>query len=480
MEPSNKPAERPTGVRHLVLAALLAITTINYVQRNSISPAETTIREDLDLKITQTGHAVSAFFITYALLQIPSGWLAQRWGARRALAFFAAGWSVVIGLTALASGLAGLLAARLALGALQAGIFPCATLVLASWYPASRRGLASALLNSFMLIGSAVGSVITGVLLEPLGWRWLFALYAVPGLAWSLWFLVWFRNRPQDHPGVNPAELAIIADAPPFRWPAADPVTLTAAQPPSDIVAHLGGVTEQTPAALPVPPAIPATAGALRESSRRGPLPWGAIFLTTALVLLYVQQFCRAGANRFFDLWLATYLQEERGLSKAAAGVWASLPQWTGVVGGIIGGILSDAVLRRTGSLRAARTGVAAASLAGAVLCYLIAYPIPDPRLATAVASLGAFLFTFSSPCSYALTMDLGGRYVGIVFAVMNMAGNLGAFSYTWLTPQLTHHTGGWDAGLALFLAMHAVAIGCWLLLDPTGVVGEPRAAAGD
>src|SRR5262249_40578774 len=152
------------------------------------SPAETTIRADLGLQITQTGDAISAFFLTYALLQVPSGWLAQRWGARAALAFFTAGWSVAVGLSALAGGLAGLLVARLALGAFQAGIFPCAPLILAVWSPASRRGLASALLNSFMLIGGAFGSMLTGVLLGPVGWRWLFALYALPGLLWAAWF----------------------------------------------------------------------------------------------------------------------------------------------------------------------------------------------------------------------------------------------------------------------------------------------------
>ena len=162
-------AERPTLVRHLVLAALLAITAVNYIQRNSIGAAETTIRAELKLDMRDTGDAISAFFLTYALLQVPSGWLAQRLGARAALTLYAAGWSAATGLCALADGLLGLYAARLLMGALQAGIFPCCTLILASWYPTSRRGLASALLNSFMLIGGAVGVPLTAVLLGPLG-----------------------------------------------------------------------------------------------------------------------------------------------------------------------------------------------------------------------------------------------------------------------------------------------------------------------
>ena len=117
-------ATRPTHIRHLVLAALCVITTINYIQRNSFAGAETTIRADLELSRNDTGDAMSAFFLTYALCQVPSGWLAQRWGGRRTLTLYAAGWSIVMALTAAATNLPALLGTRWAMGALQAGIFP--------------------------------------------------------------------------------------------------------------------------------------------------------------------------------------------------------------------------------------------------------------------------------------------------------------------------------------------------------------------
>jgi ACS family glucarate transporter-like MFS transporter len=465
-------------VRHLVLAALLAITAVNYIQRNSISPAETTIRKQLDLNIQQSGWAVSSFFFSYALLQVPSGWLAQRWGPRRALAVYAAGWSLAMGLCALATGLAGLLAARLALGALQAGIFPCATLVMAAWYPPSQRGLASALLNSFMLIGAAAGSILTGVLLDPLGWRWLFALYAVPGLLWSAWFLRWFRNRPQEHPGVNNAELAVIADAPRPTAPA-PPTPAPASGKSEQVLAHHDALAQRPRPDLPAPVVRGVGKRGPDGEPERAPIPWGAVFLSTSLVLLYTQQFCRAGASRFLDMWLATYLQEGRGVTDLAlVGTLASLPQWTGMVGGVVGGMLSDAILRRTRSRPAARKGVALAGLVGAVLCYLIAYPITNILAASTMLSLGAFLYTFSAPCSYALTMDMGGRHVAIVFGVMNMAGNLGSFAVTWVLPQLKAWTGNWEAGLALFVGMQVAAVVCWVFLDPRGEVGERAGAA--
>ncbi len=117
-------APRPTYIRHLVLAALCAITTINYIQRNSVGGAEMTIRADLDLSRNDTGDAMAAFFLTYALCQVPSGWLAQRWGGRRALTLFAAGWSIVMAFTAAATTLPVLHGRTLGDGRLAGRHFP--------------------------------------------------------------------------------------------------------------------------------------------------------------------------------------------------------------------------------------------------------------------------------------------------------------------------------------------------------------------
>ncbi len=416
---------RPTYVRHLVLGALCLITTINYIQRNSLGGAETTVRADLHLTRNDTGDAMGAFFLAYALCQVPSGWLAQRWGGRLALTVYAAGWSIMMGLSAAATNLPSLVTARGAMGALQAGIFPCCTMILASWYPATRRGFTSAVLNSFMLIGGVIASWVTAKLIGPLGWRWLFLLYAMPGAAWAVWFALWFRNRPQEHPSVNPAELAIITfDSEP------------------------------------------------RRASVSGNVPWLAIFLSSALWLICIQQFCRAGALRFFDMWLPTYLQEARGQSVESANYLTGLPLIAGVIGGPIGGILSDFVLARTGSRRAARHGVAIGSVLVGLLIYGLAYQVGDMFGAVVLASIGVFVMTFSSPCAYALTMDMGGRNLGVIFATMNMAGNLGSWAFTQFIPRVVEWR-GWDRALLVFAAMHVVAIACWLMLNPNGIIGE-------
>jgi ACS family glucarate transporter-like MFS transporter len=470
-------AARPTYVRHLVLAALCVITTINYVQRNSLGGAETTIRADLSLTRNDTGDAMGAFFLTYALCQVPSGWLAQRWGGRRTLTLYAAGWSIVMGLTAFATSLSELLGARWTMGALQAGIFPCSTMILAAWYPATRRGFASAILNSFMLIGGVLASVLTGLLIGPLGWRWLFFLYALPGLAWAGWFALWFRNRPRDHQSVNTAELAVIS---PGVTDSSFADARTQQRPDERIAAPSHLVLTKSSAivsSIPVDAEREEAAQDLAERVVRPSIPWLAIYLSSALWLICMQQFCRAGALRFFDQWLPTYLQEARGQSREAANLWTSLPLWAGVLGGPLGGILSDYVLARTGSRRWARQGVAIGSTAVGLLIYWLAYLIDDVSGAVFVACLGICIITFASPCAYALTMDMGGRNLGIIFGTMNMAGNLGSYAFTKFIPRVVTW-GGWDAALLVFAAMNLVAILGWLLLNPNGVIGERPDAA--
>lgn len=431
----SPPFLRPTNLRHLVLAALLVITAINYIQRNCINPAATTIQADLGLDLAEIGLILGAFFLSYTFLQVPSGATAQLLGAKWALVLFAVGWSLALAATALADGFYGLYAGRLAMGALQAGIFPCATLILQAWYPASRRGMATALLNSFMVIGGAAGTFLTGRLLGPMGWRNLFVAFAVPGLLWAVWFAFWFRRRPEDHPGVNAAELAIIRGQ---------------------------------PAAAPVSAVAPAV-----EGQRPGGVGTLTGLAVLTLVLIYTQQAFRAGANRLFDTWMPTYYEQARGLTREAAADLTTLLQIALIVGGLVGGLLSDYVLARTGSRWAARNGVALFSLFSSCLLYLAAYPIDNVYLATVVFGTGAFLFCFSSPCAYALTMDVGGKYLAIVFGLMNMVGNLGAWAFVSYLPRLKE-LGGWELALGTFVAMHLAALVCWLFLDPTVVVGEP------
>jgi hypothetical protein len=104
--------------------------------------------------------------------------------------------------------------------------------------------------------------------------------------------------------------------------------------------------------------------------------------------------------------------------------------------------------------------------------CYLVAYFLPSLTAAVLIAGVGVFFVSFSSPCGYALTMDMSGRNLGVIFGAMNMAGNLGAWAFIKFLPRIVTSS-GWDTALFVFAAMYVVAIACWLVLNPNGIIGE-------
>lgn len=393
-------------------------TAIAYIDRGCISVAEKLIRADLGMSESRMGWVMSAFFITYAIFQIPGAWFDRRWGTRLALPLFAAAWSVATACCGLATGTAMLLAARLAMGAAEAGIFPAMIGTIKRWLPPARRASASGVVGSFQGVGGAIGTALSGLILAVIPWRLMFLLYAVPGLLWAIGFAWWFRDRPSDHRAVNVGELAIIG--------------------PVD--EHSGDTS------MPV-----ATWSLLRNR---------------AVVGLALQQFLRAAGTMFFLSWFPTYLMETRGVNIRDAGLLSSLPHWALVAGSLTGGWLSDTVLARTGSLRVARQGVAVSSLAGATVLIGLAYPVPNALLAVLVLSGGAFAAALAGPSAYALTIDLGGRHTSQVFAIMNTSGSVGSIVFPLIAPWIVSVTGSWNAVLVVFGGIHLGAAVAWLTFD--------------
>jgi MFS family permease len=458
--------ERPTYVRYIVLGVLCLGTAINYAQRNCIGPAATTIKADLNLRPQDLGDFISAFFLSYSLLQIPSGWVGQAWGPRRALTVFAVGWSLALGLSALATSAPELVMSRAAMGVLQAGIFSCCTLAFVSWLPATRRAFASAMLNSFMIVGTIAGATLAGWLLGPLGWRGLFTLYAIPGIAWAIGYSLWFRDRPRDHRAVNNAELEIILGQPvaPDDRPHDEPHPVPSTSVRRDRRRKTHDVQRwrrafRLAAGVASPPSVKRVAVSV-------------VFLSVTMWLIGIQQAFRAGANRFYDNWMPAYLEMERGCTVANAAFLSSGPLWAGFAGGLVGGLLSDWLLKRTGSRRAGRQAVAIGSLLVGSSFFFAAIWTTNVTAYVVLISVGAFVTTFAAPCAYALTMDLGGTNLGIVFGTMNMAGNFGSTAFTWVVPRL-NAWGGWNATLYVFAGAHVAAALCWLVVNPNGVIGE-------
>ena len=417
----------PTATRYVVLAGLCTAASIAYLCRNSIGVAESTIRAELGLSETAMGWVMSSFFLTYALGQIPTGWLGNQLGSRRAIPICAVTWSVATALMSFAFGMPLLLVSRATNGLAQAGLFPACTSTIGKWFPDTRRAVASGALASFMSIGGAVGVAITGVLVVRVGWRGTFIGYSSLGVLFAAGFYHWFRDTPAQHSRVNEAECALIG----------------------------GKQSSQHQ----------------HETDDRR-TDWAGVYLSPATWWICGQQFCRAAGQIFFSSWFATYLQETRGVSVTESGVLNSLPLIGIVTGSFIGGAVSDFILVRSGNIRLARSGVAFVSMLLCAAFVLAAYIIANPVLAVLTISLGTFCASIGGPCAYTVTIDMGGRHTAVLFATMNMIGNLGAFAFIRVVPEITQHL-SWNAVLAVFGLLYVGAAVFWLLVNPHSTVVE-------
>lgn len=426
MSQSPPPIERPTTARYQALGWLTLAAAIGYLGRNALGVAESGIREELDLTRQQSGWLLGSFFWTYALFQVPSGWFAQRRGTRLALSLFASVWSFGLLLMGLAPVAALLVAAQMFMGVAQAGLFPAACNSVSHWIPLARRSFACGLLAAGMQVGAVSAGVLTGLLIEPLGWRWVYILYAIPGILWAVGFFVRFNDDPGKDPAVNAAELALI---------------------------RAGRENE--------------TDGRKPDEAGREPTPWGAILRHPTVWFLCGQQACRAAGYMFFASWFPTFLQETRGVSVKDSGLLQALVLTGTFAGAICGGLLADFVLRKTQNLRFSRCGVAGLMLFGCAALILSAWFVEGINLAVALIALGSLFAALAGPCSYTSCIDIGGSHVPQVFGLMNMSGNLAAAACPGVVGYLVDRTESWNLALVGFACVYLAGAVCWLFIDP-------------
>jgi MFS family permease len=174
---------------------LAAVLFLNYVDRGALPTAAHLIQADLHLTISQLGVLMSAFFWTYTAIQIPVGWLAERYGAHRVLAIGLAIWALATMLVGVASSFLLLLVLRLMLGVGESVGFPCTSKILASAVPNESLGTANGIIAFAYLLGPAAGIFLGGLLIEGYGWR---ATFVVLGMLSLVWLLPWSRVRVQQ------------------------------------------------------------------------------------------------------------------------------------------------------------------------------------------------------------------------------------------------------------------------------------------
>ena len=415
---------RASRCRNVVLIGLCAAAAIAYLQRLPLGVIEAEMRKELGLTTRESAWVMStSFFLAYALFQVPAGWIGQLWGSRRTLAVFAAMCAALHGSCFFLYSAGALLAVRAIMGICQAALFPCTTATIKDWFPSSKWGVSNGLLTAFQQLGGAAGMLLAGILAADFGWRFPFLAFTLPGLVWAVWFWIWFRDRPEDHRGVNAAELEYIRGG------------STVAQTTTSNAAKIG-------------------------------VPWKKILANWTVFWICVQQYFRGAGYIFYSSWFASYLKATRNVDLKEAGWLTSFPLWANALGCVAGGGLSDWLLQRTGSRRISRQILAFVSQLACASLALAAYFIEDVRLATLTISLGSFCAAAGGPIAYAVTIDLGGRHVRPLFGLMNMCGNLGSFSFPLIIAMVIGDDpkpADWGPVLPIFAGVYVLAGIAWL-----------------
>jgi ACS family glucarate transporter-like MFS transporter len=404
--------------RSLVVVATFLLSVLLYVDRACISTAKESVVADLQLSDRQWGVVMSAFAFGYALLQTPTGALADRMGARSILASVVTLWSLFTGLTAAAWNFASLVVIRFLFGAGEAGAFPGVARVVYSWFPVRERGLVKGINFSGARLGAAATMPLLPWMIEQFGWKQSFLLLMVVGFAWSVGWWLWFRDEPAQQKGLSQAELDHI---------------LSARQKSEHAVA--------------------------------APLNLAAMFRSGNLWLAMGQYFA-SNFTFFFTLtWLYPYVKNRFQLESVSAGLYAMTPLIAGALGNIVAGWWVDA-LYRSGRHTLSRRLPAVVGFALAALGLIFSVEQTDPMPAVAWLSLAIFGADMTLAPSWSFCIDIGGRHSGAVSGTMNMAGNLGSAVVGLVFPVLVENYGPRGFFLA-GAALNVVAIVLWMLMTP-------------
>lgn len=315
--------QKRTNARYWIVVMLFIVTSFNYGDRATLSIAGSAMAKDIGLEPVGLGYIFSAFSWAYVIGQIPGGWLLDRFGSKRVYFCSIFLWSMFTllqGFVGLFSGytiVVALFMLRFMVGLAEAPSFPGNSRIVAAWFPAQERGTAVAIFNSAQYFATVIFAPIMGWLTSQVGWAHVFWFMGGLGILLSL---IWLKviHDPNDHPRVNKAELEYMEQG--------------------GALINMDQKKEQQ-----------------RFSWKEKWFQIKQLLSSRMMIGVYLGQYCINALTYFFITWFPIYLVQARGMSILKAGFIASIPAVCGFVGGVLGGVISDWLMRKTGSLNIAR-----------------------------------------------------------------------------------------------------------------------------
>ena len=430
MSTATGTAELTMGrVRFGIVTMLCVVTVINYADRATLAIAGPVMARELGLTPIGMGYVFSAFGWAYVICQIPGGWLLDRFGSKSVYFASIVVWSMFtvlqggVWVFGAATAVYALFALRFLVGAAEAPSFPANGRIVAAWFPANERGTASALFNAAQYFATALFAPIMSFITVTLGWP---AVFVVMGGLGILVGLVWLKvvYSPATHPRLGPAERNYMREG--------------------GALVDLDG-----PGAAPRGARIPAAGRADFDAML-------ALLKNRMMVGIFLGQFCINAITYFFITWFPVYLVQQRHMSILNAGFVAAIPAICGFVGGVVGGVWSDHLLRRGRSLTFARKLPLVLGMLLSMSMIACNY-VEAQWLVVAIMAL-SFFGKGVGALGWAVLSDTAPRQIaGLSGGLFNMIGNISSITTPIVIGYIIGATGSYDGAL-VFVGANALA----------------------
>jgi MFS transporter, ACS family, D-galactonate transporter len=384
-------------IRWLMISMCFLANAINFIDRANLAIASPSIQSDLGVDATEMGLILSAFFWTYAFLQLPAGWFIDKVGVRVSLALAVGWWSLFTMATGASRSVSQLIGTRLMLGVGEAAALPSFAKVAFNWFPRVERGLASSIFDSGSRVGSALSLPLVAWLISIAGWQGSFVITGLLGIVWVLawWFI--YRD-PERYRSIAPKAVE----------------------------------------------ALLAQRGSQVADTQIVKISWLDLFRYRTVWGIMIGLFCLNFAIYFFITWFPSYLLQARGFSLSALGTLGMLPALLAIPGGWLGGYLSDRLLKLGWTATCARKTCLVGGMLMSSTIALSAF-VESTGACLALFALAYASLSFAGANVWTVVSEIAPtpNHVASIGGIQNFAGNLAGILITTFTGVMLTITKG-------------------------------------
>lgn len=411
-------------IRFLLVISTFLLTVLLYIDRACISAAKDEISTDLGFSLTQFGWVMAAFTLGYALFQVSTGKLADKFGPRGVISAIVFIWSLLTAVTGAAWNYISMLVIRFFFGAGEAGAFPSLAKVVYNWFPVKERGIVQGINFSGSRLGAAFALPLVAWMITVVGWRNSFLIFGGIGVLFALLWFFLFRNKPEESNIIGEKERNYILQ------------------------------------------------NRQKNISKSVGISFRKIIQSKNVWMTMIQYICSNFTFYFTLTWMFPYIKTRFGLSPVEAGLYSSVPLIAGAVGNWFGGMLVDWLYRIRG-LKISRRIPPIIGFILAAFGMVMVTLSGTSTVAVVFLAVAVFGADMTLSPSWVFCIDIGKENSGAVSGTMNMAGNLGAFVTIIAYPYLFEWTGSNIPFFYIAASLSVVAVIMWIFMNPEEVVSE-------